>query len=251
MDHHVSPSFDTISSYGPNGAVIHYKPSKENCAKVGCTSLYLCDSGAQYLDGTTDVTRTMHFGTPTQRMKDCFTYVLKGHIALATAVFPEGMIGSRLDTIARAPLWSAGLDYNHGTGHGVGSYLCVHEGPQGIGFRRRVGGEEGFRCGMTVSNEPGYYEDGAFGIRIETICITVPVNTENCFNADRYCGFETITMCPIQQKLINTALLSDKEIEWVNRYHAEVRLKLMPVMQHFFPEAVDFLVKETEVLVKN
>ena len=150
----------------------------------------------------------------------------------------------------------------------MGSYLCVHEGPQGIGFRRRAGGEEvseklsfwclcmmhflqGFRCGMTVSNEPGYYEDGAFGIRIETICITIPAATENCFNADRYCGFETVTMCPLQQKLISTALLSDKEIDWVNSYHADVRRKLTPVMQQHFPECVDYLVRETEVLRRS
>jgi len=134
---HVSPSFDTIAGYGKNGAIIHYKPEAKTAATLGVDSLFLLDSGAQYLDGTTDVTRTLHFGTPTQRMVDCYTMVLKGHIALARAVFPESTLGSRIDALARQALWSAGLDYNHGTGHGVGAFLNVHEGPQGIGFRKR------------------------------------------------------------------------------------------------------------------
>jgi len=134
---HVSPSFDTIAGYGSNGAIIHYKPEAKTAAAIGVESLFLLDSGAQYLDGTTDVTRTLHFGTPTQRMIDCYTMVLKGHIALARAIFPETTLGSRLDSLARTALWAAGLDYNHGTGHGVGAFLNVHEGPHGIGFRKR------------------------------------------------------------------------------------------------------------------
>jgi len=164
-------------------------------------------------------------------------------------VFPEGIAGSRLDTIARAPMWRAGMDYNHGTGHGVGSFLNVHEGPQGIGFRKRVGGEAGYVCGMTTSNEPGYYEDGAFGIRIENLCITVPASTSISYGAPRYCKFETVTMCPIQQKLINASLLTKNEVAWLNAYHAEVREKLLPVLQCTFPEAVDYLMHETEPFV--
>lgn len=244
MVHHVSPSFATIAGYGPNGAIIHYRADEKSCASLGTDSVFLLDSGAQYSDGTTDVTRTMHFGVPTQRMKECYTRVLQGHIALSRVVFPEGTVGSRLDALARVPLWSIGLDYNHGTGHGVGAFLNVHEGPQGIGFRKREN-EEGFYAGMTTSNEPGYYEEGSFGIRIENVCITVPAATPNNFNGRKYCKFETVTMCPISTTLIDVSLLDASEISWLNEYHALVRSILLPIIEEKFPEAVNFLINST------
>ena len=248
MPGHQYPSFDTIAGYGSNGAVIHYKPAQETALKLGTDSLFLLDSGGQYLDGTTDVTRTMHFGPePTTRMIDCYTMVLKGHIALATVVFPEGTVGSRIDAVARMSLWQAGLDYNHGTGHGVGTFLNVHEGPQGIGFRKREN-EAGFRIGMTTSNEPGYYEAGAFGIRIENVCITVDANTPNNFGDKRYCTFETVTMTPISAKLINRSMLTPTEIQWLNEYHANVRQKLLPGIRQYYPETEAWLIAETEAI---
>lgn len=248
MDGFVGPSFSTIAGYGANGAIIHYHAKKDKCSTLGVDSLFLLDSGAQYLDGTTDVTRTVHFGKPTQRMKDCFTAVLKGHISLARAVFPSGTTGARLDSFARAALWSMGLDYNHGTGHGVGAFLNVHEGPQGIGTRPRGLNEAGFQAGMTTSNEPGYYEDGQFGIRIENVCITVNKHTANNFGGKQFLGFETVTMTPIKKNLINIDQLTTDELQFVNEYHRTVREKLLPLMQAQFPEAVSYLLRETEEL---
>lgn len=244
MDKHVGPSFSTISGYGANGAIIHYKPEKDTCATLGTDSLFLLDSGAQYLDGTTDVTRTLCFGTPNQHMKDCFTLVLKGHIALAKAIFPEGTLGTRLDCLARTPLWAAGLDFNHGTGHGVGAYLNVHEGPQGITFRKKDN-EIGFYEGMTTSNEPGYYEEGNFGIRIENVCIVVPAKTSHQFNGRKFLTLEDVTMTPITKHLMNLDLLDDDEKAWINAYHAKVRENVSPLMQKYFPEAMDYLISET------
>ena len=168
---------------------------------------------------------------------------------IVRCILQEGAVPC-LDAIARVPLWQAGLDYNHGTGHGVGAHLNVHEGPQGIGFRRREN-EEGFRIGMTISNEPGYYEDGAFGIRIETVCVTIPSSTPNNFMNKNYCGFETVTMTPIGTKLVNTSMLSPKELSWLNNYNAKVLMKLQPIMEQFFPgEAVDYLKRECQPLVR-
>ncbi|KAG6808310.1 hypothetical protein H0H92_004561 [Tricholoma furcatifolium] len=186
-------SFDTISSTGPNGAIIHYKPDPNDCAIIKKDQIYLCDSGAQFLDGTTDVTRTWHFGTPTDEEKRAFTRVLQGHIAIDTAVFPSGTTGYIIDSWARRSLWQDGLDYRHGTGHGVGHYLNVHEGPHGIGVRIGYNNTP-LKAGMTVSNEPGYYADGRFGIRIESIVLVRDIKTPNNFGDKGYLGFERVTM---------------------------------------------------------
>jgi len=177
-------------------------------------------------------------------MKDCFTLVLKGHIALAKAIFPEGTLGTRLDCLARTPLWAAGLDFNHGTGHGVGAYLNVHEGPQGITFRKKDN-EIGFYEGMTTSNEPGYYEEGNFGIRIENVCIVVPAKTCHQFNGKKFLTLEDVTMTPISKNLMNFDLLDEGEVAWINAYHAKVRENVSPLMQKYFPEAIDYLINET------
>lgn len=160
------------------------------------------------------------------------------------------MLGSRIDSLARLALWRCGLDYNHGTGHGVGAFLNVHEGPQGIGFRHREN-EAGFQAGMTISNEPGYYESGAFGIRIENIMVSVPHETPHHFNQKNFLSFESLTMVPISARLINVSLLDDDEITWLNAYHAQVRSALLPLMTENFPEAVEYLKKETEPLERK
>jgi Xaa-Pro aminopeptidase len=211
-------SFDTISGAGPNGAVVHYHATKATERTLELGSLYLVDSGAQYRDGTTDITRTVAIGAPTAEMKDRFTRVLKGHIALGTARFPLGTTGSQLDALARYSLWQAGLDYDHGTGHGVGAYLSVHEGPQRIS---KVASTVALQPGMIVSNEPGFYKAGAFGIRIENL---VAVKEAEIEGADRkYLEFETLTHAPIDLNCIDVSLLTDGEKAWLNAYHARVR----------------------------
>lgn len=213
----VSLSFPTISGSGPNGAVIHYNPTPQTDRKLSAEELYLCDSGAQYRDGTTDITRTVHFGSPTDKQKECFTRVLKGHIALCTAVFPNKTHGHRIECLARHPLWTAGLDYRHGTGHGVGAFLNVHEGPQGISLRQYP---EPLQAGMFVSDEPGYYEDGSFGVRIENVVYIKPVETKYNFGNTGFLTMEPVTLVPIQSKMIIPSLLTQEEIEWLNSYHA-------------------------------
>jgi len=211
-------SFTTISGSGPNGAVVHYRVSEETNRPIEMDSLYLVDSGGQYPDGTTDITRTVAIGTPTAEMRDRFTRVLKGHIALARALFPQGTRGSQLDVLARQFLWQAGLDYAHGTGHGVGSYLAVHEGPQRIATFG--GGDEPLRGGMILSDEPGYYKTGEYGIRIENLVL---VEERDVPGAEKkMLGFETLTFAPIDRNLIDTALLTDEERGWVDAYHARV-----------------------------
>jgi Xaa-Pro aminopeptidase len=214
-------SFDTISSTGPNAAIIHYKPHPDTCAQITRDAIYLCDSGAQYLDGTTDTTRTMHFGTPTAGEREAFTLVLKGNIALEKVVFPKRTTGLALDALARQFLWAKGRDYLHGTGHGVGSFLNVHEGPIGIGTRREYA-DVALSVGNVLSNEPGYYEEGAFGIRIENMMMVVEAKTEHG-TADRpFYGFEHVTMVPMCRNLIDVALLNESEKTFLNEYHAEV-----------------------------
>src|SRR3954463_1632792 len=218
-------SFDPISGAGPNGAIVHYRVSEETNRPLEMNSLYLVDSGGQYPDGTTDVTRTVAIGTPTSEMRDRFTRVLKGHIAIARALFPVGTRGSQLDTLARQYLWRAGVDYAHGTGHGVGAYLAVHEGPQRISPVRssQPGGDEPLRAGMFLSNEPGYYKTGEYGIRIENLVLVVPAKAESGFAAEKkLLGFETLTFAPIDRNLIETGLLSADERRWVDVYHADV-----------------------------
>lgn len=223
-------SFDTISGAGPNGAVVHYRVSEETSRTLEPNSVYLVDSGGQYVDGTTDITRTVWVGPdlPHAEVKDRFTRVLKGHIALARAVFPKGTAGSQLDSFARQFLWAAGLDYAHGTGHGVGSFLAVHEGPQRIA--KASGGQAGtgqpLMPGMILSNEPGYYKTGEYGIRIENLVL---VEKRDIAAAEgEFYGFETLTFAPIARDLIDVTLLSGEEREWLDAYHAKVRAVLAP-----------------------
>ncbi|KAL2270455.1 hypothetical protein VTJ83DRAFT_2639 [Remersonia thermophila] len=221
----VGLSFDTISSTGPNAAVIHYKPERGACAVIDPNAIYLCDSGAQYLDGTTDTTRTLHFGTPTPQEKKAYTLVLKGNIALDTAVFPKGTTGFAIDCLARQFLWKQGLDYRHGTGHGVGSYLNVHEGPIGIGTRKQYA-DVALAAGNVLSIEPGFYEDGAYGIRIENLALVREVKTEHSFGDKPFLGFEHVTMVPYCRSLIDESLLTEQEKEWLNESHRVIREKM-------------------------
>jgi Xaa-Pro aminopeptidase len=218
-------SFDTISGAGPNGAIVHYRVSRASSRGLEPGSLYLVDSGAQYVDGTTDVTRTIAIGEPTQTMRRHFTLVLKGHIAVATARFPKGTRGQDLDPFARRPLWQAGLDFDHGAGHGVGSYLSVHEGPQRISRLGAVPLEPGMIC----SNEPGYYREGDYGIRIENLVLVTGL--EKIEGGEReMMGFETLTLAPIDRRLIDTAMLTSEELDWLNGYHARVRETAGPIV---------------------
>ena len=206
---YLEPSFATIAGSAANGAIVHYHATPKTNKKLERNSLLLIDSGGQYLDGTTDITRTVAIGKPTAEMKRNFTLVLKGHIALAKAVFPKGTRGSQLDALARQHLWQNGLDYDHGTGHGVGSYLSVHEGPQHISKR---GGDAILEVGMILSNEPGYYKTGEYGIRIESLLVVKEVSKG-------FLGFETLTKAPIDKKLIDIKLLNKEEKIWLKEYH--------------------------------
>jgi Xaa-Pro aminopeptidase len=222
----VDISFDSISGAAAHAALPHYRVTRSSDRPIRSDEIYLIDSGGQYPDGTTDVTRTMIVGTPSAEMRDRFTRVLKGHIALAMVRFPEGTTGAALDAFARKPLWDAGLDYDHGTGHGVGAYLSVHEGPQNISKRPIV---QALKPGMICSNEPGYYKEGDYGIRIENLVVVT--EPENISGGERpMMGFETITLAPIDLELVEPALLMEEEREWLNRYHARVREMLSPVI---------------------
>uniref|UniRef100_A0A8C8RK10 Xaa-Pro aminopeptidase 1 n=1 Tax=Pelusios castaneus TaxID=367368 RepID=A0A8C8RK10_9SAUR len=240
----VDLSFATISSTGPNGAIIHYKPAPETNRSLSVTEIYLLDSGAQYKDGTTDVTRTMHFGIPSAYEKECFTYVLKGHIAVSAAIFPNGTKGHLLDSFARSALWDCGLDYLHGTGHGVGCFLNVHEGPCGISYKTFA--DEPLEAGMIVSDEPGYYEDESFGIRIENVVLTIPVKTKYNFSNRGSLTFEPLTLVPIQTKMIDVSLLTQKERDWVNDYHQKCREVIGAELERQGRnEALQWLLRET------
>lgn len=218
-------SFRTISAAAHHAALPHYSVTPESNIKIPENGLYLVDSGGQYLDGTTDVTRTIQVGDIDDEAKKRYTQVLKGHIAVATARFPKGTPGRALDTLARLPLWADGADYDHGTGHGVGSYLNVHEGPQRIS---KAGSDEPLQPGMILSNEPGYYKEGAFGIRIENLVIVKRMH-EAGDEREMY-GFETITLAPIDCRPILKALLTDAEVDWLNAYHARVRQTLSAII---------------------
>jgi Xaa-Pro aminopeptidase len=218
-------SFPTIAGSGPNGAIVHYRVTRASNRTIGKNELFLVDSGAQYEDGTTDITRTVVVGMPSDEMRDRFTRVLKGHIAIATAIFPEKTSGAQLDPLARTALWQAGLDFDHGTGHGVGSYLSVHEGPARISKLGTVA----LRRGMILSNEPGYYKAAAYGIRIENLLLVIagpqPAGAEKPLNA-----FETLTLAAIDRRLIDSRLLTAKERNWIDGYHAHVQEVLSPLL---------------------
>ncbi|MSQ86890.1 MAG: aminopeptidase P family protein [Alphaproteobacteria bacterium] len=235
------PSFATIAGAGGNGAIVHYRASPDSNATIKPDMLLLVDSGGQYLDGTTDVTRTVVIGTPTSEQKKRFTLVLKGHIALGSARFVKGTTGSQLDALARHALWQEGLDYDHGTGHGVGTFLGVHEGPQRIS---KVGNTVALEPGMVISNEPGYYKTGEYGIRIENLVAVRaaqgPASAEKIIYE-----FETLTMAPIDVSLVDTSILTPSETMWLNAYHARVREVLAPLLD---AETQDWLKNATPTL---
>jgi Xaa-Pro aminopeptidase len=236
-------SFDTISGAGANGAIVHYRVSEASNRRLEPGMLYLVDSGAQYPDGTTDVTRTVAIGPPPAEARDRFTRVLQGHIALASARFPADTSGTQLDVLARLPLWRAGLDYDHGTGHGVGSYLGVHEGPQRIS---KLPSKVALLPGMIVSNEPGYYKTGEYGIRIENLVTVVELEREAGAEQDML-GFETLTLAPIDQALVDISIMSEAEIAWLDDYHARVREILTPLVD---AETADWLAQATAPLAR-
>jgi Xaa-Pro aminopeptidase len=234
-------SFDSISGAGPNGAMCHYRVTEETNRKLDQNSLFLIDSGGQYFDGTTDVTRTMAVGTPSAEMKDRFTRVLKGHIALSRVRFPKGTTGSALDVLARLSLWEVGLDYDHGTGHGVGSYLGVHEGPQRIA---KVPNHVGLEAGMIVSNEPGFYKTDGFGIRVENLqFVTSAADIEG--GERPMLGFETLTLAPIDTRCVEADLLTQAERDWLNTYHARVLAEIGPRVEG---EVLDWLKAATKAI---
>jgi Xaa-Pro aminopeptidase len=210
-------SFAPISAYGAHGAVVHYSATEQSDAELKTEGIYLIDSGGQYLDGTTDITRTVAMGTPTDEQKDRFTRVLKGHINLAMARFPEGTTGIQLDTIARKPLWDIAENYGHGTGHGIGVFLNVHEGPQAISYYRGIG--VALKPGMICSNEPGFYKEGEYGIRIENL---VEIQIDETVKNKTFLKCATATLCPIDKRLVETSLLTKAEIDYFNAYHKRV-----------------------------
>jgi Xaa-Pro aminopeptidase len=218
-------SFDTISGAGPNGAIMHYRVSRATSRKLESGELFLLDSGGQYQDGTTDITRTVPIGEPTEEMRERFTLVLKGMIGISTLRFPAGTRGSEIDAVARMALWKHGCDFAHGTGHGVGSYLAVHEGPQRIA---RTGTEK-LLAGMMLSNEPGYYKEGAYGIRIENLILVTPAQPVEGGDIPMH-RFETLTLAPIDKRLIRTDLLTRDELQWLDQYHAWVLAEIGPMV---------------------
>ncbi|EFH22845.1 Creatinase [Neisseria polysaccharea ATCC 43768] len=243
----VSLSFDTIAGFNANGALPHYSATPESHSTISGNGLLLIDSGAQYKGGTTDITRVVPVGTPTAEQKRDNTLVLKAHIALAEAVFPENIPSPLIDAICRKPLWQAQCDYGHGTGHGVGYFLNVHEGPQRIAFAAPATPETAMKKGMVTSIEPGLYRPGKWGIRIENLAANQAVANPQETEFGSFLCFETLTLCPIDTRLMDTALMTDGEIDWVNRYHAEVRRRLEPLTEG---AAKAWLIKRTEPLAR-
>jgi Xaa-Pro aminopeptidase len=220
-------SFQTIAAYNEHAAIVHYTPQPKTDITITAPGIFLIDSGGQYLDGTTDITRTIAIGEPSTEQREHFTRVLKGHIQLAMTRFPKGTVGKQLDTLARKYLWDMGLNYGHGTGHGVGHYLNVHEGPQSLTYNRCT--EAPLEPGMITSNEPGYYKEGHYGIRIESLVLTIKDNALSSRESDFY-AFETLTLCPIDIKLIDKTLLTAQEIAFLNDYHMLIRQTLLPLV---------------------
>ena len=243
----ISLSFDTIAGFNANGALPHYSATPESHSTISGNGLLLIDSGAQYKGGTTDITRVVPVGTPTAEQKRDNTLVLKAHIALAEAVFPENIPSPLIDAICRKPLWQAQCDYGHGTGHGVGYFLNVHEGPQRIAFAAPATPETAMKKGMVTSIEPGLYRPGKWGIRIENLAVNQAVANPQETEFGSFLYFETLTLCPIDTRLMDTALMTDGEIDWVNRYHAEVRRRLEPLTEG---AAKAWLIKRTEPLAR-
>src|SRR6185312_262004 len=233
----IDASFDTISGAGPNGAIVHYRVTTETNRRLKPGELMLIDSGAQYLTGTTDITRTISTGKLTAEQKDRYTRVLKGMIGIAAARFPRGTTGGQLDILARQHLWQAGVTYNHGTGHGVGAFLSVHEGPIGISPRYTTPLEPG----IIISDEPGYYKDGAYGIRIENLVMVV----ESRIGAGKFLEFETLTLAPIDTRPIDMSLMTPAERDWLNAYHARVFKEISP---HLSGEARIWLKEATKAI---
>ncbi len=232
-------SFSTIAGSGPNGAIVHYKPELTTNRAISAHDLLLIDSGGQYLEGTTDVTRTLAIGTPTQEMKHHYTLVLRGHSAIASVIFPKGTSGAQLDVLARHALWQEKLNYTHGTGHGVGSFLSVHEGPQSISKQ----GDEPLQPGMILSNEPGYYKEGCYGIRIENLIYVIDFS-------DGWYGFENLTLIPFDKHLVAWELLTSKEIQWLRTYHQKIYETLKDAIPHpmrewFYHKCHSFIFAET------
>lgn len=240
QDKYVGESFGTIAGYQANGAIVHYHAHEEECSSIRPKGFLLIDSGAQYFDGTTDITRTVALGELTTQMKTDYTLVLKGHIALARAVFPQGTRGAQLDVLARQFLWHAGANYLHGTGHGIGHFLNVHEGPQNIRLEENPTPLE---VGMVVSNEPGVYRSGQYGIRIENLQVVMPTDIESEFGL--FYHFETLTRCPIDTTPIQIDLLTEEEREWINNYHSTVYQELSPALS---PKEQVWLKQKTEAI---
>lgn len=234
-------SFDTIAGYAAHGAIVHYSANPQTNVVIQPENLLLIDSGASYLDGTTDITRTITLGNPTPQQKSDFTLVMKGHIALAEAVYPEGTRGAQLDALARINLWKHGLSYLHGTGHGVGHFLNVHEGPQRIHITENP---TPLKPGMITSDEPGLYRSGEYGIRCENLILTVPSMTTEF---GRFLKFEVLTLFPFDLRLFDTDIMTDDEINWVNSYHAKVRERLLPFLN---AEEQNWLIQKTETLIR-
>uniref|UniRef100_UPI003AAA7E23 xaa-Pro aminopeptidase 2 n=1 Tax=Centroberyx gerrardi TaxID=166262 RepID=UPI003AAA7E23 len=233
------PSFETISASGPNAALAHYSPTNETNRKLTVNEMYLVDSGGQYLDGTTDITRTVHWGTPTAMEREAFTRVLMGNIEISRTIFPSGTRGVNMEMLGRRALWEVGLNYGHGTGHGVGNYFGVHEWP--VGFQSN---NIPFRAGMFTSIEPGYYKENDFGIRIEDVAVIVPVQTKYSNN---YLTFDTVSLVPYDRKLIDTSLLSAEQLQWLNRYYTTIRKVMGPELdRQKLPKEKQWMLRNTE-----